>query len=143
MNLKQQLLLVSLLTLVLPWAGVQFIRETESALRAGQQQMLAGTARAVADSLAQYAEEFPAPQVGQRLAGDQLYGHELESKPEIDGYLDDWTIGQKSLRTLRGSEGPIRFALGIFDEAVYLYVEVSDRNVVYASQATAALLSLV
>ena len=46
MNLKRQLLLVSLLTLVLPWAGYQFIHETESALRVGQQQMLAGTARA-------------------------------------------------------------------------------------------------
>ena len=138
MNLKQQLLLVSLLTLVLPWAGVQFIRETESALRAGQQQMLAGTARLVADSLAQYAEEFPPSQVGERLAGDQLYGHELESKPEIDGYFDDWTTARKSLRALRGSDGPVRFALGLFDEAVYLYVEVSDRNVVYATPATAA-----
>ncbi|MDH3272939.1 MAG: ATP-binding protein [Gammaproteobacteria bacterium] len=139
MNLKQQLLLVSLLTLVLPWAGVQFIRETESALRAGQQQMLAGTARAVADSLAQYAEEFPPTAVGERFAGDQLYGHELESKPEIDGYFDDWTIARKSLRTLRGSDGPVRFALGLYDEAVYLYVEVSDRNIVYATPTTAAL----
>ncbi len=59
MNLKRQLLLVSLLTLVLPWAGCQFIGETESALRSGQQQMLAGTARAIADSLAQYEDEFP------------------------------------------------------------------------------------
>ena len=59
MNLRRQLLLVSLLTLMLPWAGCEFIRETESALRAGQQQMLAGTARAVASSLSQYAEEFP------------------------------------------------------------------------------------
>jgi len=139
MSLKQQLLLVSLLTLVLPWAGVQFLRETESALRAGQQQMLAGTARAVADSLAQYAEEFPAPQVGERLAGDQLYGHELESGPEIDGYFDDWTIERESLRTLRGSDGPIHFALGSFDETVYLYVEVNDRNVVYATPTTVAL----
>jgi len=125
MNLRRQLLLVSLLTLVLPWAGVQFIRETESALRAGQQQMLAGTARAVADSLAQYVEEFPAPQTGQHLAGDQLYGQQLESKPEIDGYFDDWTVERDALRTI--------------DETVYLYVEVSDRNVVYATPATAAL----
>ena len=33
MNLRRQLLLVSLLTLILPWAGCEFIRETESALR--------------------------------------------------------------------------------------------------------------
>ena len=41
MNLRRQLLLVSLLTLMLPWAGCEFIRETEIALRDGQQQMLA------------------------------------------------------------------------------------------------------
>ena len=64
MNLKRQLLLVSLLTLMLPWAGCEFIRETETALRAGQQQMLlAGTAHAIAESLAQYPEEFP-PAIG-------------------------------------------------------------------------------
>ena len=40
MNLRKQLLLVSLLTLILPWAGCEFIRETESALRQGQQQFL-------------------------------------------------------------------------------------------------------
>ena len=139
MNLKRQLLLVSLLTLVLPWAGVLFLRETESALRAGQQQMLAGTARAVADSLAQYVEEFPAPQSGRHLAGDQLYGHQLESRPEIDGYFDDWTLERDSLRVLRGAEGPIRFSMGLFDASVYPYVEVSDRNVVYATPEIAAL----
>ena len=138
MNLKRQLLLVSLLTLVLPWAGCQFIRETESALRAGQQQMLAGTARAIADSLAQYPEEFPQSREADFLVGDQLYGHRLGSRPEIDGYLDDWLLDRKSLRTLRGVDGPSRFVFGIYDEFVYLYVEVSDRNVVYTTAGTAA-----
>ena len=139
MNLKRQLLLVSLLTLVLPWAGYQFIRETESALRAGQQQMLAGTARAVADSLAQYPEEFPDVQHSDYLFGDQLYGHPLETRPEVDGYFDDWTLDKRSLRTLRGADGPIRFAIGLLDQSVFLYVEVSDRKVVYAGPGTLAL----
>ena len=56
MNLRRQLLLVSPLTLVLPWAGCEFIRETESALRQSQQQMLSGTASAVAESLERYPE---------------------------------------------------------------------------------------
>ena len=60
MTLRRQLLLVSLLTLMLPWAGCEFIRETESALRTSQQTMLSGLARAVADSLAAYPEAFPA-----------------------------------------------------------------------------------
>ncbi len=139
MNLKRQLLLVSLLTLVLPWAGYKFIRETETALRAGQQQMLAGTAKAVADSLAQYPEEFPATRNTDYLFGDQLYGHPLETRPEIDGYFDDWTLERASLRTIGGADGPVSFALGLIGQSVYLYVEVSDRNVVYAGPGTVAL----
>jgi len=139
MNLKRQLLLVSVLTLALPWAGYQFIHETESALRAGQQQMLAGTARVIADSLAQYPEEFPELQVAGFVYGDQVYGHPLETRPEIDGYFDDWTIDRESLQTLRGTDGPIRFAVGLFDEAVYLYVEVADRNIVFARPGAIAL----
>ena len=132
MNLKRQLLLVSLLTLVLPWAGYQFIHETESALRVGQQQMLAGTAQAIADSLARYPEEFPRGPRGDETVADQLYGHPLDSRPEVDGYFDDWGLERASLRELRGVDGRIRFALGVAGESVFLYVEVRDRNVVYA-----------
>jgi len=139
MNLKRQLLLVSVLTLVLPWAGYQFIHETESALRAGQQQTLAGMARTIADSLAKYPEEFPESRITGFVDGDQIYGHPLETRPEIDGYFDDWTIGRESLRALRGTDGPIRFAVGLFDEAVYLYVEVIDRSVVFARPGAIAL----
>jgi two-component system sensor histidine kinase ChvG len=135
MNLKRQLLLVSLLTLVLPWAGCQFIRETESALRAGQQQLLAGTARAIADTLAQYPEAFPLSRAADHLVGDQLYGHGLDTPPKIDGYFDDWGLQRDALREMRGADGPIWFAIGLVDQSVYLYVEVTDRNVVYASRS--------
>ena len=96
MNLRRQLLLVSLLTLVLPWAGCEFIRETESALRQSQQQMLSGTAKAVAESLERYPEEFPAPPDQGGSAGDQLYGHHLDAEPVIDGYFNDWPSGPVS-----------------------------------------------
>jgi dedicated sortase system histidine kinase len=132
MNLRRQLLLVSLLTLMLPWAGCEFIRETEIALRDGQQQMLAGTARAVANSLSQYGEEFPTRDAAYQV-GDQLYVHRLDARPEIDGYFDDWTLDDKSLRSLRGPDGQIRFVVGSHGDAVYLYVEVADRSLVYAT----------
>jgi dedicated sortase system histidine kinase len=130
MNLKRQLLLVSVLTLMLPWAGCEFIRETEVALRAGQQQMLAGLARAVSSSLTQYSEEFP---VRDDAFGvdEQLYVHVLDARPQIDGYFHDWPLDEAALRTLRGPDGPIRFVVGTHDGATYLYVEVADRNVVY------------
>lgn len=138
MNLKRQLLLVSLLALMLPWAGCQFIRETESALRAGQQEMLAGTARALASSMARYAEEFP-EKVASTTAGEQIFLHTLGKRPTIDGYIDDWLLDPAALKTLRGNDGPIRVALGVHDRMVYLYVDVSDRELVYATAETRVL----
>jgi dedicated sortase system histidine kinase len=132
MNLKRQLLLVSLLTLMLPWAGCEFIRETESALRDGQQQMLAATARALANTMRQYGEEFPLVDDAFDTS-DQLYIHTLELRPNIDGYFDDWSLDAKSLRSIRGVDGAIQIALGAFGETIYLYVDVPDRNVIYTT----------
>jgi len=136
MNLRRQLLLVSLLTLVLPWAGCQFVRETESALRVGQQQMLSGTALAIADSLSQFPAEFLAGDDG-RFSEAQVYGHPLGNTPLIDGYYDDWSIGLDSLRSLRGADGVIQYVLGVYRQHVYLYVDVRDTDVRYASPGEA------
>ena len=141
MNLRRQLLLVSLLTLMLPWAGCEFIRETEIALRAGQQQMLAGTARAVANSLAQYAEEFPVRDRAFPVDG-QVYVHELATPPLVDGYFDDWPLGEASLHAMRGTDGPIRFAVGAYGQAMYIFVEVSDRNIVFGKERVFHLLTV-
>jgi len=130
MNLRRQLLLVSLLTLVLPWAGCQFIRETESALREGQQQMLSGTALAIADSLSQFPDEFSIQPTTD--TSGQLYGHPLASEPLIDGYFDDWSLPQESLRSMRGVDGPVEFAIGLRGQHAYLYVDVRDDKLVYA-----------
>ncbi|HSM30355.1 MAG TPA: ATP-binding protein [Woeseiaceae bacterium] len=138
MNLRRQLLLVSLLTLVLPWAGCEFIRETESALRQSQQQMLSGTARAVAESLERYPEEFPVSPSGGHEPADQLYGHRLDTEPLIDGYVNDWSIPPDSLQQIRGADGPVRFALGLHGRYSYFYAAVTDRDVVYASPSTIA-----
>ena len=135
MNLRRQLLLVSLLALLLPWAGCEFIRETESALRASQQQMLAGTARAMANSMAQYVEEYP-PRLGEPKASEQFFVHALASAPRLDGYFDDWALPLSSQRVLNGPDGPVRIVMASFGGAVFLFVEVSDRQLVYASGDT-------
>ncbi len=138
MNLRRQLLLVSLLALLLPWAGCEFIRETESALRAGQQQMLAGTARAMANSMAQYVEEYPA-RLAEPKASEQLFLHTLQSAPQIDGYFDDWQLPLSAQRTLSGPDGPVRFTIASHGASVFLFVEVSDRQAVYAKGETLVL----
>ena len=67
LSLRRQLLLVSLLLLSLPWAGCQFIREMEGALRHGQEQSLQATARAVAAVLGE-REELLYPNPLRRVA---------------------------------------------------------------------------
>ncbi|MGH8166084.1 MAG: histidine kinase dimerization/phospho-acceptor domain-containing protein, partial [Woeseiaceae bacterium] len=139
MNLRRQLLLISLLTLVLPWAGCQFIRETESALREGQQQMLAGTAQAIADSLAQFPDEFAVQRQGAPSgdASEQVYGHPLPSPPLVDGYFDDWALPEPSLASLQGENASARFAVGVYRQSVFLYADVRDDAVVYSMPVAA------
>ncbi len=140
MNLRRQLLLVSLLTLVLPWAGCQFIRETESALREGQQDMLADTAQAIADSLSQFPGEFL--DVGE-FGEQQIYAHPLTVEPLIDGYADDWTVGEESSRSLRGADGDIRLRVGAFRQHLFLHIVVRDDSPNYAETGDADRVELV
>ena len=133
MNLRRQLLLVSLLTLILPWAGVQFIRETESALREGQQQMLGGTAQAIADSLSQFPYELISEDQGS--PGNRIYAHPLQNAPLVDGYANDWTVPDGSMVNLRGKDGMIRYVAGIHRQHWFLFVEVPDKSVVYRNAA--------
>ncbi|MEX2496513.1 MAG: ATP-binding protein [Woeseia sp.] len=133
MNLRRQLLLISLLTLMLPWAGCQFIRETESALREGQQRMLSGTAQAIADSLAQFPDQFNVRPRNSREESveDQVYGHPLVFAPLIDGYFDDWPLFDQSLASL-DADGTVRYAVGVHLQSVFVYVDVKDDQIIYA-----------
>ena len=131
MNLRRQLLIVSLMTLVLPWAGCQFIRETERALRTGQQDMLAGTALALADALSQYPEEFPLDYARDYRVGAPLYGHRLEYAPSVDGYVEDWPIDARSIARFEGVRGPFELVAGLHGGYLYLFVAVTDADVAY------------
>ena len=51
MSLRLKLLLLGLATLVLPWAGFEYAREMEAALRDGEQQSLQAIAQTIAASL--------------------------------------------------------------------------------------------
>ena len=125
-------MLVSLLTLVLPWAGSQFIRETETALRQGQERMLAGTARAIADSFSQFHHELLANAGVNDTPADRLYAHPLQRPPLVDGYVDDWTVHPQAMQILRGKDGPVRMLIGASGQHWFVFIDVRDDDVVYA-----------
>ncbi|MFZ1391101.1 MAG: histidine kinase, partial [Dokdonella sp.] len=61
MSLRLKLLLVALSTLTLPWAGWQFVRQTEAVLRQGQEQTLLASASTLARALDVLGIEPPRP----------------------------------------------------------------------------------
>ncbi len=136
MTLRRQLLLVSLLLLSLPWAGCQFIREMEGALRHGQEQSLQATAQAVAAVLGE-REELLYPNPLRRLApadrADPVYAHPADQVIIVDGYSDGW----EDIHSTRLSSGPGTAPLAVNYQAatrngmLYLMLRVDDPEVIF------------
>ncbi len=88
MRLSRQLGLVSLLMLALPWAGCQYVREMEQALRLGQQQALLATAQTVASALQASPALLPPSQHQEQI--NPLYAFTIDYPLILDGYDSEW-----------------------------------------------------
>ncbi|MBZ2169327.1 ATP-binding protein [Marinobacter sp. F4216] len=86
MNLKRQLLVTSLLMLLIPWAGIQFVLELDQALREQAREQLHIQAGRLA-SLSGDALIGQAPVTGDQPA---LYVSPVQRSLNPDGYADDW-----------------------------------------------------
>ncbi|MEO7431408.1 MAG: ATP-binding protein [Dokdonella sp.] len=121
MSLRFKLLLVALSTLALPWAGWQFVRQTEALLRQGQEQALVASADMLAMALV-------ASHVQMAPAGAVIYANRLEEPVTVDGYADDWS----ALRPFAQALGPaqdsqkLRVTLARRADDLYLLAEVRD-----------------
>ena len=93
MSLRTKLLLLSLLTLILPWAGWQYAQQMETTLRRGQEDALLMTAQVLSRVVASE------PELLYRVAdlrrnfdparGD-LFAPLIVTRPLIDGFADEW-----------------------------------------------------
>lgn len=138
MTFRVQLFLVSLLVLVLPWSGCQYVREMETALRRGQEDALLGNARAIASVLQNRLSLFWRTPGILRAAGSDarvIYAHSLTGPVQIDGYVDDWDLAASAFAPL-GNE-PAHFAAGQNGRYLYFFLAVSDERVTYATGADA------
>jgi signal transduction histidine kinase len=128
-SIRLQLLLIALTTLVLPWAGCQYARELESALRTSQENSLKGAAETIANALsAQSVSVFGdtgAPPRFDAAQGD-LYFLSLRHEPLLDGYREDWdpVPDPSPLPTRTGLVA--RLLAGATDRFAFLYLEVDD-----------------
>lgn len=128
MNLRRQLLLVSLLLITLPWAGCQYVREMEAALQSGQEQALLATTRAVATMLSEkpellYPELSRWQQPGNQQ--QQLYAASASEPVFVDGYADGWE------GLIQGQFGAVDYRAKTRGPLLYLLFAVRDSNVVY------------
>ena len=121
MSLRLKLLLVALSTLTLPWAGWQFVRQTEAVLRQGQEQTLLASASTLARALDTLDIHAPPEDAA-------LYVHQRSSNLRIDGYADDWQAFLPYAQTFAAAGDPSRLRAMLAEDAqwMYLLVEVRD-----------------
>jgi len=139
-NLRRQLLIVSLLLLSLPWAGCQFVREMEGALRTGQEQSLQATAQAISAVLRDKPTLLYPNEDRLLTRADSrplIYARPYQEPIFVDGYDDGWeevearelvsAVGDKPLR--------VRFRALTRGGQLYLLLEVQDHKVIYHNPA--------
>ena len=131
MSLRTQLLAFGLLTLVLPWAGLRFVQEMEAALRRGLEASLLASAGTVAAAL----DDAPAliRPVGERAddhadVATTIYAEPLRRELTVDGFPNDWGPGDTTVRSLPGGHD---YRVGVYGRYAYLFVAVSDGDIVY------------
>lgn len=135
-SLRRKLLLLSLVLLVIPWVGYEYVREMEGFLRSGQESALLGTARAVATVLNERAELFARDQTQAGAEHATLYAHTLSRPIFLDGYGDDWghlLSWAQSFPNHDADAGDGSFQLigGVFGSDLFMLLRVMDDRVVY------------
>jgi two-component system, OmpR family, sensor histidine kinase ChvG len=130
-SIRLQLLIVALTTLVLPWAGIQYARELETALRSSQEQSLLASAGTIANALSAQPQrvfhDAGDTQAFSAAAGD-LYVYPLVTQPLLDGYREDWDVPTEPtpLPTTTGYRA--RLQAGSTERFLYLFIEVDDAH---------------
>jgi signal transduction histidine kinase len=133
-SLRLKLLLLSLATLALPWEGCQYARKMEAALRAGEQQALAGTAQTLAAALQGRTDLLYRDVEGAESAPPGPLDLEpvlLATAPFIDGYADEWPHEPSAWRTVDHGPDQLRLLTGVHERMLYVLIEVRDAHVIF------------
>ncbi len=129
MRLRNQLLALSLLTLLLPWSGWKLVQELENFLRQAEENALQATAQTLTQVLpAQYHAEL-------RLArGQALPLRQLTMEPIADGYITEWPeVNQNLSFESPGRQLKLNLLAGRFGAHFYLALKVTDPGEISAT----------
>jgi dedicated sortase system histidine kinase len=131
---------VSLLTLALPWAGCQYVREMERAQRQGVEDGLLAGATIVASALAARPDLlYPYLEVrtAARDRGADVYATRVDDATVLDGYADNWVERAGLVRTARKDTASleVEYAASVDRHYLNLFVRVRDDAVVWLDPA--------
>lgn len=154
-GIRSKLVFMSSFLLVIPWLGYQYILEMEDYLRRGQEQVVLGTARALATALNERPELFDEGTFGPARRSENLYVYPIYYSLSLDdAALLDWQDYQRyelsygRANTIATPLNPqsefsryyhndeslnFKLLLGEHNRFLYAYLKVVDNNVVYRS----------
>ena len=143
MSLRTKLLLLSLLTLILPWAGWKYSQQMETTLRSGQEAALLTTADVLGRVVASEPELLY--RVGELRetfdpARGDLFAPLLPTQPLIDGFADEWPQPTRPVPgfSATGSTSEPLLRLGVHGRSMHLYAEVIAPRRTYKIPSSAA-----
>ncbi len=157
-GIRFKLVFVSSFLLVIPWLGYRYILEMEVYLRQGQEQVVLGTARALATALNERPELFDEAHYSPARRSDDLYVYPVYYPLALDdGNLLDWQEYQQYEVTydnrdyLRTPVNPARnyakeesllfdAMVGEYNRSLYAYFKVVDDHPVYRSRDALSLI---
>jgi two-component system sensor histidine kinase ChvG len=134
MSLRLKLLLLSLLTLVLPWAGYKYALEMEEVLRSAERESLSGMAQTIAASLqgkddllyrSPTGEQFPKPE---RF---DLIPVPLPGEPYPDGYIEEWPDAPGAWKYFSQGKDRVGILTGVHERMFYALLDVRDDKLVF------------
>tara|TARA_B110000908_G_scaffold87376_1_gene104304 strand:+ start:8148 stop:10229 length:2082 start_codon:yes stop_codon:yes gene_type:complete len=138
-KLRKQLLCVSLILLILPWAGYQYLQEMDSILRQNQQHTLSASTGAIARVFSQQAKLlYPHGDIDTTVdpLAPPIYFPTLTAPVWIDGYEEGWEdVAAVVVENPADNESNIRYRSGFYDNQLHFFIEVTDSEVVYNNPA--------
>ena len=148
-SLQAKLFSISFLFLLIPWLCFQYVLHMEEYLRAGQEQVVSGTAKAVATALHERDELFN-PELNllpNVQKGRDLHAIEVQEPIQLDGLLRDWKKFPGSslayAEALSESSSadelvPFTHRMVRYQDYIYAVFEVPDESLVYRDKNTLA-----
>lgn len=136
MSLRAKLLLLSLLTLLLPWAGWRYAQEMETTLRRGQEASLLTTADVLSRVVAGEPELlYRTRDLSANFdpAQGDIFAPLLTTTPLVDGFADEWPVPARPVPGFTEDNFPAapRVRLGVFGRSMHLYAEVRADKIDY------------